>query len=138
MKRLAPFHSFSFFLKKRSEIMFQKIQVEILNAMKMIMLIVDTMLMMIFLRMIMLMMMFSISQLQQMKVIDILQFSLLTMFCLILIVVIRKILLVRMMKQWIHCKETLCLGPGLDIFISIQIILVIQGLGKNFSLNQFP
>ena len=36
-----------------------------------------------------------------------------------------------------HCKETLCLGPILVLFISIQIILVIQGLGNNFSLNQF-
>jgi hypothetical protein len=41
---------------------------------------------------------FSIIQLQQIKVIDILLFDLLTMFCLIFLLVMRKILLVRMMK----------------------------------------
>jgi hypothetical protein len=76
--------------------------------------------------------MFSIIQVPQIKVIDILLFDLLAMFCMIFLLVMRKFLLVKMMKQWRHCKETLCLGSGVDLFISIHIILVIQGLGKNF------
>ena len=47
---------------------------------------------------------------------------------IVFLLMMMEILVQRMMKWWRCCQQILYLGVGLDLFISIQDVLVIQGV----------